>query len=175
MFKPTAETIKKIKKPWLIALVLAASASLWVLVFYCVSRTPPEYSFFVWVGSPVGVNQKLTDGIESVCRESGMKKVTVGKYNPADSAYAAAFALQSESVDVYILKRTDAADIMQADIFLDLGEKYKDREHVLMYGDKLVGVRFKEDYYVLVCVKSNKDSMLLFKVVDTIVDYGESV
>lgn len=174
MVKMTAEIKRKLKKPWLWALIVVMSAAVWGLGFYWASRVPARYSFFMWVGAPLNINDELSDDIEKICRDSGMKKVDINNCDPNDSGYAAAFALQSNSVDVYILKRSDALEIAQAGVFLDLGEKYKDAERSIEYKDKTIGVRFKEEYYVLICAQSNKDRTLLFKVLDTVAAYGES-
>ena len=175
MYKLTPEMKRLLKKPWLWVTAIIISASVWVLGFYWASRTPTEYTLNVWVGAPVNLDDKLQSRITEVGKSYGMKEISIAAYDPDDSQYAAAFALQTSTNDIFILRRDEALTIAQADVFMTLDDVYADDPAAVKYNDKVVGVTFKEEYCVLVCAYSKKDKNMLYDVVKAVVNYGNSV
>lgn len=175
MYKLTPEMKRLLRKPWLWVTAIIIAASVWALGFYWASRTPAEYTLNVWVGAPVNLDERLQSKITDVGKKYGMKEINIAAYDPADSQYGAAFALQTNTNDIFILRRDEAVTVAQAGIFMPLDDKYADHPAAVKYDDNVIGVTFKEEYCVLVCVYSNKDKNMLYDIVKTVVEYGNSV
>lgn len=172
MIKISSDMRSLLKKPWLWIAIIACAAAVWLLGFYWASQTPLNYTFRVWVGEQGGFTPELTRQIEEECYGAGMKKCAVNAYNPEDYQYGAAFALQANNVDIYVLNREEALVTAEAGIFLEL-EGVEDGENALTYDGEIIGVKFTKDYYVFISGTSRKDKTLLYSVVEIIVRYGE--
>ncbi len=172
MLKLSSDVRRLIKKPWIWVAVIFASAAVWLLGFYWASQTPLTYTFRVWVGEAGGFTEELTAQIREECYSAGMKKCAVNAYNPEDYHYGAAFALQANNVDIYVLSRDEALVTAETGIFLPL-ESYSADDNVLEYDGKIIGVNFTDNYYVFINGASRKDKNLLYNVVGIIVRYGE--
>lgn len=172
MLKLSREACRILKKPWLWIAIIVISAAVWLLGFYWASQTPLTYTFRIWIGEEGGFTTELTRQIEEECYSAGMKKCAVNAYNPEDYQYGAAFALQANNVDIYVLNRNEALVTAETGIFLPL-EGFTADYGVLEYGGKVIGVQFTEDYYVFINGASRKDKTLLYNVAKIIVQYGE--
>lgn len=175
MYKLTPEMKRLLKKPWLWAAAIIIAASVWTLGFYWASQTPADRTLYVWVGAPVNLDEKLQSKITDVGKAYGMKDISIAAYDPADSQYPAAFAFQTTTTDIFILRRDEAVTIAQAGVFMPLDEVYGDSHAAVRYEDSVIGVTFKEEYCVLVCAYSKKDKSMLYDVVKAVVEYGNSV
>lgn len=171
MVKISSDMRRLLKKPWLWIAILFASAAVWVLGFYWASQTPLTYTFRIWIGEESGFTPELTEQIQNECYGAGMKKCSINAYNPDDYHYGAAFALQANNVDIYVLNRDEALVTAETGIFLEL-EGIED-ENALIYDGKVIGAKFIKNYYVFVSGASQKDKALLYSVVNIITQYGE--
>lgn len=171
--------VKLLKKPWLWILAVAVSAAIWGLCYYWVSRTPIDKKFNVWVGTSFRLNDDLKGKIENTCYAAGMEECFITSYNPSDGAYAAAFAMQASSTDVFILHKDEALAEAEAGVFRELPGRYKSDKSLDYVADgavaQTVGVRFIGDYYVFIGKESVKPDSLLFSVFDVIIEYGLTV
>lgn len=164
-----AEVIRLLKKPALWIAIVVCSAAVWLLAFFWASQTPLKYTFRVWIGSEEGIDKALGEEIAAICEENGMRKCAINAYNPEDFYYPAAFALQNNNVDIYLLNKTEAESAAQTGIFIPLKEGYG---NVLEYDGETIGVCAGNDRYVLINRASNKSQELLYSVVDAIISHG---
>lgn len=178
MLKLNEEKRAFLKKAWIWVLIIVASVSVWTIVFYWASQPLSSETLVVWVGAEANLNNELKEKIQDVALKNGMKESSVNSYDPANEYYSAAFAMQTMTVDIYVLKQDEALSMCQslaetgAYIFKELNEDYAALRQVLIYEDTPVGVQFFNEYYVFVNYYSNKPQELLFEAVSTIVEYG---
>ncbi len=164
-----SEIIRLLKKPALWTAIIICSASVWLIGFFWASQTPLKYTFRVWVGFGGGLEEGLGDEIADICGKYGMKKCALNAYNPEDFYYPAAFALQSNNVDIYLLNKSEAESAAQTGIFIPLEGEFKD---ALVYGGETIGAGAGEGRYVMINRASNKDVSLLYEVVNAIASRG---
>ncbi len=177
----TPKMIRLLKKPWIWLTAIAVSASIVGLCFYWVSRTPLERKFNLWIGASFNLKPELSEKIEKICYDHGMDEVMITPYDPNDYNYAAAFGVQASSIDVFILHKDEAKAEAKANVFRALPNSYAG-ENALTYSyekdgatvTEIIGVKFIGDYYIFIGSQSKKDGKLLFKVLDTVAEYGRS-
>lgn len=172
MLKLSSEARRMLKKPWIWITVIVACAAVWILGFYWASQIPLKYTFRVWVGEAGGFTAELTGQIKEECYSAGMKKCAVNAYNPEDYHYGAAFALQANNVDIFVLNRDEALVTAETGIFMPL-EGFSEDIETLVYDGKVIGLKFTKDYYVFINGAGRKDKALLYSVAEIIVRYGE--
>ena len=172
MINIAPEVKRLLKKPIIWTLIIIASAGVWLLGFYWASQTPFTYTLRVWIGGEGVFNDELSNEIEQICLEGGMKKCALNAYSPNDFYYPAAFALQSNNVDIYVLEINEAETTAQAGIFR-ASDKFTGE--TFEYEGETIGVKFIGDYYIFINGSSKKDEALLFAVVNAISAYGEKV
>ena len=171
MIKLNSDVRKILQKSWLWLIIIVASVGIWLLAFYWASQPSSKVSFEVWVGAEDKlVDDSLSAQLETICTDYGMKRFSVNNYNPDDYFYPQAFALQSRSVEIFILHKDEALTIAEVGIFRVLGERYNG-DNTLEYNGEVIGVQFVGDYYVLINDTIKKDSELLLAVLDKIVNY----
>ncbi len=173
MAKLNAEIKRILAKPWLWAAIVLASAAVWIIAFYWAAQPPAKLVFELWVGAEFTLSDHLSGEVESICDDYGMRECKINSYSPDDYYYAAAFALQSRSVDVYILQKDEALTTAQTGIFLPLGEEYTTGLQTLEYQSEIIGVEFTGEYYIFVNATSNKSTELLSSVVRKLALHGD--
>ena len=171
MLSFNSEARRILKKSWLWLVIIIASASVWLLGFFWAAQTPLTYTFRIWIGEESGFDKTLTELIKEECFNAGMKKCAINAYNPEDYHYGAAFALQANNVDIYVLQREEALVTAETEIFMPLGEISADKT-VLKHNGKIIGLEFAKDYYVFINKASGKDTALLYAVTEILVGYG---
>ena len=161
---------KLLKKAWLWLIIIVVSASVWLIAFYWASQPSSADSFEVWVGAAEDiVGDELSAQLNQICSGYGIKKFTVRNYNPDDYFYPQAFALRARNVEIYILSRDEALPIAETGLFRVIEQDYG--QNTLEYDGKTVGVEYTDDYFVFINGTSKKDSELLFKVFNAIINY----
>lgn len=163
----TAEFKKLLVKPWLWVAAVLISASVFALTFYWVSRTPLKKQFIVWLGLPFELTDTVKDEVSACAARYGMEECSINSYNPDDSMYAAAFAMQSSSVDIYVLTKTAAEEYSEVDIFRTL----EGIDNPLTVDGKAIGALFG-DYCVCIGADSKKDENLLYDALKIILAHG---
>ena len=167
-----AEVLKLLKKSWIWVLIVLSSIAVWAFAFYWAGQTPADKKFTVWVGADYQIESSIKTQVTEVTKKYGMKECNISSYSPDDYYYAAAFGLNSSSIDIFILKKAEAETEAQANIFLPLDEKFNIFGEQLIYNEKPIGVKFIGDYYILINSRSKKDQQLLFEVVSVFAENG---
>lgn len=142
-----AEFVKKLKKGWIWVAVLVGSAAIWLFAFYWAAQTPSDKKLFIWVGAPsqISVSSEARREITELAEKHGMKEVEIHSYDPSDGYYAAAFAMQAMSTDIYILERDEALAEAEAGVFAVLDEGILPDEEGLVFKGRRIGVRYFEN------------------------------
>ncbi len=165
--------VNKLKKPWLWVAFVAIAVAVWVFAFYWLGVTPSDRKLTVFVGAPFELTESVKSDLKGVAEKHGMLECSVKSYNPADTYYAAAFAMQANSADVYILKKDEALAEAQTGVFRVLDADFAGENALLDADGNRIGVPFVEDYFVFVCSKSEKSKQLLVEAVETLRGRGE--
>ena len=141
------------------------------MAFYWASQPSSKLTFEIWVGADKSlVDDTLHKQLETICTDAGMKKFDVRTYNPQDHYYPQAFALQANTVAIYILGKDEATAIAETGMFRTIDGQYG-QKNTLSYNGDVIGVEFVEGYYVLINNNSKKSSELLMAVFDAVVNY----
>jgi len=168
-----APYVKKLKKPQLWICFTAIAVAVWAFLFYWLGLTPTKRKLTVWVGAPFELTESVRADLKRVAERHGMDECAVTSYNPADTYYSAAFAMNANTVDVYILNKKEALQEAEAHIFRTLDDAFSGDDFLLDKDGNRIGVPFVGEYYVLVNANSEKSVQLLADAVETLRERGE--
>lgn len=166
------ESIKaKFKKPSLWLIIVLTSVLIWVFGFYWASRPRKSNTLTVWIGASFTLNSDVRSELGDEMKKYGISSCDIRAYDPLDSYYSGAFALQSHAVDIYVLNKNEAIQEAQAGIFKELPSQLA-VGNVVEYQDVNIGVQFAEDYYVFICNNTKKSEAVIISAVEILLNYG---